>query len=43
MDHITRFKLVAGLVAEEIKEDILGTDEKTLEETVKAVYHLSMK
>jgi hypothetical protein len=37
VDHITRFKLVAGLVAEEIKEDIIGTDEKTLEETVKAV------
>ena len=36
-DHLTRFKLVAGLVDEEIKEDVLGGEEKTLEETVKTV------
>ena len=36
-DHITRFKLVAGLEDEEIKEDIFGTTDKTLEDIVKAV------
>ena len=35
--HLTMFKLVAGLVDEEIKEDILGSREKALEETVKTV------
>ena len=29
--------LVAGQVDEKIKEDVLGTEEKTLEETVKTV------
>ena len=28
--HLTGFKLVAGLVDEEIKEDVLGGEEKTL-------------
>ena len=32
---MTTFKLVAGQVEEKIKEDVLGTEEKTLEETVK--------
>ena len=34
-NNITRFKLVAGLVDEEIKEDVLSAGEKTLDETVK--------
>ena len=29
-----KFKLVSGLLDSEIKEDILGADEKLLEETV---------
>ena len=33
-NHLTRFKLVAGLVDEEIKEDVLGGEEKTIKETV---------
>ena len=36
-DSITQFKLVAGLVDEEIKEDVLSAGDKTLEETVKIV------
>ena len=32
---MTTFKLAAGQVEEKIKEDVLGTEEKTLEETVK--------
>ena len=36
-ESITLFKLVAGLIDEEIKEDILGCSDKTLEETVKAI------
>ena len=35
-DHLTKFKLVSGLVDTKIKED-LGGEEKTLENTVKAV------
>ena len=34
---ITRFKLVAGLVDTDIKEDILSLSDMNLEETVKAV------
>ena len=34
---ITRFKLVAGLVDTDIKEDILSMSDMNLEETVKAV------
>ena len=36
-DSIIRFKLIAGLVDEEIKEDILSADDKTLEDTVKTI------
>ena len=36
-EDVIRFKLVAGLIDEEIKEDILGAGEKSLEETVKAI------
>ena len=36
-DSIIRFKLVAGLADSEIKEDILSLDEKSLDETVKAI------
>ena len=36
-DHLTKFKLVSGLVDTEIKEDILGGEDKSLENTVKAV------
>ena len=36
-DSIIRFKLIAGLHDPEIKEDILSEDDKTLEETVKAI------
>ena len=36
-NHLTRFKLVAGLVDEVIKEDVLCGEEKTFEETVKTV------
>ena len=36
-DSLVKFKLVSGLLDSEIKEDILGGDEKSLEETVKAI------
>ena len=36
-DSIIRFKLIAGLSDTEIKEDILSTEDKTLDETVKAI------
>ena len=36
-DHIVRYKLVSGLVDEEIKEDMLGLENKSLDDTVKAV------
>ena len=36
-DSITRFKLIAGLADPEIKEDILSLEERSLDETVKAV------
>ena len=36
-DSIIRFKLIAGLHDPEIKEDILSENDKTLEETVKAI------
>ena len=36
-DSIIRFKLIAGLNDAEIKEDILSLEEKTLDETVKAI------
>ena len=32
-----RFKMIAGLYDAEIKEDILSSDDKTLDETVKQV------
>ena len=37
LDSLVKFKLVSGLLDSEIKEDILGGDEKLLEETVKAI------
>ena len=36
-DSLVKFKLVSGLLDSKIKEDILGADEKSLEETVKAI------
>ena len=36
-DSIIRFKLIAGLNDLEIKEDILSSEEKTLDETVRAI------
>ena len=36
-DSIIRFKLIAGLLDAEIKEDILSSEDKNLEETVKAI------
>ena len=36
-DSMIRFKLIAGLYDTEIKEDILSVEDKTLEETIKAV------
>ena len=36
-DDLTKFKLFSGLVNSEIKEDILGADDKSLEDTVKAI------
>ena len=36
-DSIVRFKLIAGLHDPEIKEDILSLEEKSLDETVKAI------
>ena len=36
-DNLIKFKLVSGLLDSEIKEDILGGDDKSLEETVKAI------
>ena len=35
-NQLTKFKLVSGLVDEEIKEDILSEEEKTLEDTVRS-------
>ena len=36
-DSVIRFKLISGLSDQEIKEDILSVEDKTLDETVKAV------
>ena len=36
-DNVTRFKLIAGLTDGEIKEDLLGMEDKSLEDTVKFV------
>ena len=36
-DHITKYKLLSGLLDGEIKEDALGLEGKMLEETVKAM------
>ena len=36
-DHVIRFKLVSGLVDEEIKEDVLAAGDLTLEKTVKLI------
>ena len=36
-DNVIRFKLVAGLIAKEIKEDVLGTVNLDLEATVKMI------
>ena len=36
-DSLIKFKLVSGLLDREIKENILGGDDKLLEETVKAI------
>ena len=36
-ENITLFKLVSGLVDEEIKEDILSRGEKSLDDTVKSI------
>ena len=36
-NSLVKFKLVSGLIDSEIKEDLLGGDEKLLEETVKAI------
>ena len=36
-DSIIRFKLIAGLADPEIKEDILSLEEKSLDDTVKAI------
>ena len=36
-DSLIKFKLVSGLLDREIKVDILGADDKLLEETVKAI------
>ena len=36
-DNINLFKLVSGLIDEEIKEDILSRGESSLEDTVKSI------
>ena len=36
-DNVIKFKLVAGLVDEEIKEDVLGTTDLDLEATIKMI------
>ena len=36
-DSVIRFKLISGLSDQEIKEDILSVEDKTLDETVKAI------
>ena len=36
-DSIIRFKLIASLSDTEIKEDVLSAEDKTFEETVKAI------
>ena len=36
-DSIIRFKLIAGLCDSEIKEDILSSEDKSLDDTVKAI------
>ena len=36
-DSMIRFKLIAGLYDSEIKEDILSSEDKTLDDTVKAI------
>ena len=36
-NNVIRFKLVAGLIDEEIKEDVLGTANLDLEATVKMI------
>ena len=36
-DNVIRFKLVAGLFDEEIKENVLGTADLDLEATVKMI------
>ena len=36
-DRLIKFKLVSGLLDSKIKEDILGGDDKSLEDTVKAI------
>ena len=36
-ENLIKFKLVSGLLDSEIKEDILGGDDKSLEDTVKAI------
>ena len=36
-DSVIRFKLIAGLSDQEIKEDVLSVEDKTLDETVKAI------
>ena len=37
LNSLIRFKLMSGIGDSEIKEDILGTDDKSLEDTVKAI------
>ena len=36
-DSMIRFKMIAGLYDSEIKEDVLSSEDKTLDETVKAI------
>ena len=36
-DNVIKYKLVAGLVDEEIKEDVLGTTDLDLEATIKMI------
>merc|ERR1711867_217861 len=36
-DSVIRFKIISGLNDQEIKEDILSVEDKTLDETVEAV------
>ena len=36
-EDVTQFKLISGLADEEIKEDVLGSGDKTLEDTVKFI------